>query len=550
MRPPSLESLPLRFQVFGAFFLLQAVVLIGSFAALHRMERNLVDAELEKALASALATADEHLDQVMERIGGRVRKTNESPGQWTRFREVHRTQAEGRFFARLKSRIGADHLFVLDREGRILSATTGKTAPDPSARDLPPIRQAINGREARGTHAYMGRLWDIIAVPAPDPERLVLAAFLGQDERRARRISKIAGIPIALSDGKSVVVSAMESGLQEAFQSELPTFLPERLGVFDVAGERYATHSRPISETVRIHVMTSWDKVAGPLGRLKRYLVLLGALSLSLSILLGYLIARGITAAIQALVDRLRDSNAKLDDLNRFKDRFFAMVAHDLQNPLSSILGYAEFLEKDPKNARVPEWAGVLRRSAEILGFLTADLVDFTAMESGKLRMKIDAMDLSEVVRDVERVLSFKAAHRQVAFSIDGLPAALPMRGDPRRLAQLLQNLCSNAIQYTPIGGSVSVSLRPGASEVEIAVRDTGIGIAPEDLPRIFGEFFQAKNATQMRAGGFGLGLSIVQEIVKAHGGRIAVESVLGRGSVFTVRLPTGTRQALSDQVV
>ncbi|MEK7656630.1 MAG: ATP-binding protein [Elusimicrobiota bacterium] len=130
------------------------------------------------------------------------------------------------------------------------------------------------------------------------------------------------------------------------------------------------------------------------------------------------------------------------------------------------------------------------------------------------------------------------ADKKQINFQVsvpDGLPK---FNGDPLRIGQVVQNLCTNAIQYTSDKGAVYLHVQTGPTYVTVSVRDTGIGISKEDLPRIFERFFQAQNAQQMRRAGFGLGLKIAQEIVKAHGGGIGVDSELGKGSVFYFTLP------------
>ena len=240
----------------------------------------------------------------------------------------------------------------------------------------------------------------------------------------------------------------------------------------------------------------------------------------------------------QRLVKELRLSNEELAQLNNFQSKFFAMVAHDVKNPLTSIRGYAEMLAMKLKDPTEQRYVGTIVASSKTLDFLISDLVDFAAIESGKLRMNFQEMDLAQVVREVQARMEIIAQKKDIVFAVSELPALPKMYGDPLRLAQVLQNLSANATNYTLPKGSVTVTVERLGGEVKVGVRDTGIGISAEDLPKIFNRFFQAENAKQVRRGGFGLGLKIAREIIQAHGGKIGVQSELGKGSVFFFTMP------------
>jgi two-component system phosphate regulon sensor histidine kinase PhoR len=170
--------------------------------------------------------------------------------------------------------------------------------------------------------------------------------------------------------------------------------------------------------------------------------------------------------------------------------------------------------------------------------FLISDLVDFAAIESGKLRIAFEPMDVAPVLKDIQSRMEVVAGKKEVAFEAS-FPESLPrISGDSRRLAQVLQNLCSNGINYTPAKGLVRLSAEVVDGALKMSVQDSGIGIAPQDLPKIFNRFFQAENATKHRKAGFGLGLKIAREIVEAHKGKIEVTSVLGQGSTFFFSIP------------
>ena len=241
--------------------------------------------------------------------------------------------------------------------------------------------------------------------------------------------------------------------------------------------------------------------------------------------------------------DRLRKqaeaSAEKLAQVNGFQTKFFATVAHDVKNPLTAILGYSEVLGMRLKDK--PEelkCAAHIQNAAKTLNLLVSDLVDLAAIESGKLRVELGPMDLAQVIAEVKSRVEIVAGRKQLQFHT-ALPPTLPaMRGDPHRIGQVVQNLCTNAVQYTKEGGRVTIEAVVKGEWVIIGVRDTGIGISKEDLPRVWERFFQTKEAQNMRKAGFGLGLKIAREIVQMHGGDMGIESELGVGSFFFFKLP------------
>lgn len=229
----------------------------------------------------------------------------------------------------------------------------------------------------------------------------------------------------------------------------------------------------------------------------------------------------------------------KLAEVNGFQTKFFATVAHDVKNPLTAILGYSEVLgmrlKERPEELKC---ASHIHNAAKTLNLLVSDLVDLAAIESGKLRVEIGALDLAAVVNEVKSRVDVVAARKQIQFST-ALPPSIPaLQGDPNRIGQVIQNLSTNAIQYTKEGGKVVIEARVEADWVIVGVRDTGIGISKEDLPRVWERFFQTKEAQTMRKAGFGLGLKISREIVQMHGGDMGIESELGVGSFFFFKLP------------
>ncbi|MBI4052329.1 MAG: response regulator [Elusimicrobia bacterium] len=238
------------------------------------------------------------------------------------------------------------------------------------------------------------------------------------------------------------------------------------------------------------------------------------------------------------LIEELKKANQQLAQHNNFQSKFFAMVTHDVKNPLAAIMGYGQLLLPRMEKPNDIQAARTIVQASEMLNALVTDLVDLAAIEAGKLHIELKPMDLVQTIREVQPRIAIVAEQKKIHFRLDSLPESAPIQGDPARLAQVLTNLCTNSIQYTPVNGQVTLSLKLEGGKAVASIQDTGIGIPPEDLPRIFDRFFQSANAMKHRKGGFGLGLTITKEIIEAHGGRINVESQLGQGSRFYFILP------------
>ncbi|MBI4376791.1 MAG: hybrid sensor histidine kinase/response regulator [Elusimicrobia bacterium] len=239
------------------------------------------------------------------------------------------------------------------------------------------------------------------------------------------------------------------------------------------------------------------------------------------------------------LLKELKDTNLALEQINGFQKKFFAMVAHDVKNPLTAILGYCEVLGMRLKDLPVElKCASHIHSAARTLNMLISDLVDLAAIESGKLRVNIGPLDMAQVINDVRGRIEFVAQQRKVEFSVL-VPSSFPaLAGDPIRIGQVIQNLCTNGIQYTKEGGRVTLDINVGENAITVSVSDTGIGISKEDQARVFERFFQSQEAQKMRKAGFGLGLKIAREIIQMHGGEIGLESEVGKGSRFYFTLP------------
>ena len=231
----------------------------------------------------------------------------------------------------------------------------------------------------------------------------------------------------------------------------------------------------------------------------------------------------------------------ELRRLERVRRDFVANVSHEFKTPLTAIQGFAETLLggalDDPKNSR--RFLEIIREHAGRLGRLTDDLMELSLIEAGKLEMEFRSLGVEEVIEPCVETARLKAGPKRLALVVEAAADLPRLRGDARRLQEVLQNLLDNAVQYTPAGGRITVRAARRDAQVVISVSDTGIGIPRADQERIFERFYRVDAARSREVGGTGLGLSIARHLVEAHGGRLTVESDVGRGSTFSVYLPS-----------
>jgi signal transduction histidine kinase len=220
------------------------------------------------------------------------------------------------------------------------------------------------------------------------------------------------------------------------------------------------------------------------------------------------------------------------------KEEFVAAVSHELRTPLTSIHGFTSLvLERDDVPDEVRHQLGIVERNVDRLDRLVADLLQTAQVERGLVHLERRRTDVAALVR--QGVEAARPAVGKAGLSIGvHVPEQLVVMVDPQRFSQVVDNLLSNAVKYTPAGGRVEVDLSISDDRVELVVRDTGIGISMRDRDHVFSRFFRSQNAVRHSHQGIGLGLSITKAIVDSHGGRIEVESAVGGGSTFRVRLP------------
>lgn len=246
--------------------------------------------------------------------------------------------------------------------------------------------------------------------------------------------------------------------------------------------------------------------------------------------------------------DDLQAALTRLQELDRFKTRFMQNVSHELRSPLALILGYADYLFEDQSRSMpsyLRELLGLIQEQATTLSQLVEDLTLTWQTETQPI--KLQPVAFHDVVQS--SVLRFRISAEGKGLSLESSidKDMLPVRGTPECLRSVVDNLLSNAIKFTPSEGRVLVRLLGGGDNLVLQVSDTGIGIAPEHHKRIFDRFYQVAGSGSRHHRGMGLGLALVHEIVEACDGSISVESELGRGSTFTVRLPTWSLDAVRN---
>ena len=241
---------------------------------------------------------------------------------------------------------------------------------------------------------------------------------------------------------------------------------------------------------------------------------------------------------------------------NRAKSEFLANMSHELRTPLNAILGFAELLIDDT-TGRYEEsvrrrFLGQIHHSGQHLLQLINDILDLSKVEAGQAQVHLGSVDLGTLIDDVRRTVEPLARHKSIELTTDVEPA-IPLIADAAKVKQMLLNLVSNAIKFTASGGRIDIEARRVEMHVEMAVTDTGIGIAHDELSRLFTEFHQVDSGPGRQQEGTGLGLVLTKRFAELHGGSVSVDSVVGRGSTFTIRLPLeaegGTTHAPSELI-
>jgi signal transduction histidine kinase len=234
--------------------------------------------------------------------------------------------------------------------------------------------------------------------------------------------------------------------------------------------------------------------------------------------------------AFDVMVDSLERSE-------RLRRQLLSNVAHELRTPLTNIRGYLEALQ-DQMIAPEPIVISSIYEDAMLLNRLITDLQDLTLAEAGQLRLQRVPIALEDVITRAMHAIALQASSKKIALLVN-IASDLPLvEADAQRVGQIMRNLLTNAIKYTPEQGEIRVSAQMVQDEVQVYVQDNGMGIAAEHLPYVFKHFYRADTSRARETGGSGLGLAIVEQLVRAHGGRVTVESHIGQGTCFLFTLP------------
>jgi signal transduction histidine kinase len=333
---------------------------------------------------------------------------------------------------------------------------------------------------------------------------LALATFCFLQRERILAAGAGTGVLLLLSGFVAVV-------LLYAYDLATMTILPS------ILGEKAA-----MQEMMRLHLGYSW------------YVHVIALL----------LIVAGLVLCVRAIALQLKEiesARIEAENANRAKSAFLASMSHELRTPLNAIIGFSEIMSSDQlakKPERVREYAGDINASGRHLYSLVDDLLDLSRIEAGRLTLEFERVDLAKVVDDVLRMLQQQVAYDGVNVSVD-LPADLPpLAADRRSMHQVVMNLVTNALKHTPEGGDIVITASDENGDVKVTISDTGEGIAPADLERIFEPYYEGGLVASDNHKSHGLGLAITERLVKAHRGNIRLDSTPGQGTTAEVSLP------------
>jgi two-component system phosphate regulon sensor histidine kinase PhoR len=316
---------------------------------------------------------------------------------------------------------------------------------------------------------------------------------------------------IVLNQDKSVLLC--NPAARRAFNIELPSIT-----------------GRPLSEAVHSQALLDLFARSPAVGRPTRAEVQLAdgrTLQAQVSAIEGI----GYAAVMQDITH--------LKELDRIRSEFVSVVSHDLRSPLTTIRGYVELLPRvGPLTPQQTEFVNRVGQSMKTITDLVGDLLDVGRIEAG-LDQEFEACHVKAIVQRALEALRMSADEKRHKVRLEAPPDLPPLMGNPRRLEQVVTNLLTNAIKYTPPGGQIQVILKLQGTYLMLRVEDNGIGIPLEDQPHVFDKFYRVQSKDTAEIMGTGLGLSIVKSVVEKHGGRVWVESQPGQGSAFTVLLPT-----------
>jgi signal transduction histidine kinase len=317
--------------------------------------------------------------------------------------------------------------------------------------------------------------------------------------------------------------------------------------VTDIQDERQyaATRFRPMLRQVGYRSLLAVpllreDRIMGGLTIYRRTV---GSVSTEVVNLLQTFATQSVLAIQNARLFReIEEKSRQIEAANRHKSEFLANMSHELRTPLNAIIGFSEVLGErlfGELNEKQAEYTDDILTSGRHLLSLINEILDLSKVEAGRMELELAAFDLPLAIDNARTFVRERATKHGINLDVTIDERLGEFMGDERKIKQILLNLLSNAVKFTPEGGRIEISARQVDGFVEISVTDTGIGIVPEDQPKVFEEFRQVGTDYTHKTEGTGLGLTLAKKFVELHGGRIWVESEVGRGSKFTFTLPS-----------
>lgn len=257
-------------------------------------------------------------------------------------------------------------------------------------------------------------------------------------------------------------------------------------------------------------------------------------------------------ARLEAELESLREARDEAVQANRAKSEFLASVSHELRTPLNAIIGFSDVMKQrlfGPMPARYAEYADLIHESGRHLLELIGDVLDMSKIEADRYELSLEPFDARGVIETAVKLIRLRAEDRGLALVCDVGEEPIDVLADRKALNQILLNLLSNAVKFTPPGGAVAVMARANAGELTLAVGDSGVGIAPEELELLGQRYAQTSSGKHSSERGTGLGLSLVQALAALHGGRVTIESRPGEGTTVTLHLPVLAGSAAPEAV-
>ena len=249
------------------------------------------------------------------------------------------------------------------------------------------------------------------------------------------------------------------------------------------------------------------------------------------------------------LFNEIQEKSRQVEIANQHKSEFLANMSHELRTPLNAIIGFSEVLQEKmfgEMNEKQSEYINDIHGSGKHLLSLINDILDLSKVEAGRMELDLATFNVPEAIDNALTLIRERASRHGIELQSDVAAQVTEIKGDERKVKQILLNLLSNAVKFTPEGGRITVAARPADNMVEVSVTDTGIGIAPEDCDAVFEEFRQVGTDYTKKAEGTGLGLALTRKFVELHGGKIRVTSEVGKGSTFAFTLPIEAAPAMA----